>query len=102
MGPVDISSIGPITGIGADAKSGGAAATSGGVGFGDLFAKLVNNANGTQAHSDQLVESLAKGEPTDVHQVMVALTEAELAFRTVLEVRNRLIEAYQEVQRMPV
>jgi flagellar hook-basal body complex protein FliE len=63
---------------------------------------MIENASGAEAKSDQLVEALAKGEPTDVHSVMVAMTEAELAFRTVVEVRNRLIEAYQEIQRMPV
>ncbi len=96
---LDVSSIGAIA---TQAGSAGASKTSGNGGFGELFSKLVENASGAEAKSDRLVESLAKGEPTDVHQVMVALTEAELAFRTVLEVRNRLVEAYQEMQRMPI
>lgn len=70
--------------------------------FGDLLKGLVEEANDQHASSDQLVESLAKGEPTDVHRVMMAMTEADLSFRMLLEVRNRLVDAYQEIQRMPV
>ena len=70
--------------------------------FGDVLKQLVEDANAKHSESDQLVESLAKGEPTDVHQVMMAMTEADLSFRMLLEVRNKLVDAYQEIQRMPV
>lgn len=99
----DIGAIGAIATQGGAGISGGAGATqAGGGSFGDMFSKLIENASGAESKSDDLVKALAKGEPTDVHSVMVALTEAELAFRTVLEVRNRLVEAYQEIQRMPI
>ncbi len=75
---------------------------AGGGSFGEVLKGLMVDANQAHHESDQLVESLAKGEPTDVHEVMVAMTEADLSFRLLLEVRNRLIDAYQEVQRMPV
>ncbi len=88
------------------ALAGGASparAAGGGDGsFGELLKGLVEDANANHARSDQMVESLAKGEPTDVHQVMLAMTEADLSFRMLLEVRNRLVDAYQEIQRMPV
>jgi flagellar hook-basal body complex protein FliE len=71
-------------------------------GFGDLLNRMVANADSAQKESDALVESLARGEPTDVHQVVLALSQADVTFRTLLEVRNRLVEAYQEIQRMPV
>jgi flagellar hook-basal body complex protein FliE len=49
-----------------------------------------------------MVKSLAQGEITDVHEVMLAMTRADLSFRMMLEVRNKLLEAYQEVMRMQV
>ena len=70
--------------------------------FGKIFQELVNEAKQTSAQSEQLVEQLARGEPTDIHSVMIAMSEADLSFRMLVEVRNRLIDAYQEIQRMPV
>jgi len=70
--------------------------------FEKIFQDLVQEANQTAGRSDQLVEQLARGEPTDIHSVMVAMSEADLSFRMLVEVRNRLIDSYQEIQRMPV
>ncbi|MCC7169588.1 MAG: flagellar hook-basal body complex protein FliE [Planctomycetes bacterium] len=70
--------------------------------FTQLLEGLVQDANTAQKHSEALVQGLARGEPVDSHQVITALTEADLSFRTLLEVRTRLIEAYQEIQRMQV
>lgn len=101
-----------IEGIGAAASgfardataSGGprAGAGSDGSPFRDMFARLIDDANESGERSDQLVRQLASGQPTDLHDVMAALTEAEMSFRMVVEVRNKLIEAYQEIQRMPM
>ena len=44
----------------------------------------------------------SKGKVDDVHEVMLAMTRADLSFRMVLEVRNKLVEAYQEVMRLNV
>jgi flagellar hook-basal body complex protein FliE len=46
------------------------------------------------------VVGLTTGEVEDVHQVMIAMNEADLAFRMMLEVRNKLVEAYKEVARL--
>ena len=80
--------------------SGGQSGKAGG--FEKIFTELVQEANQTSGRSDQLVEQLARGEPTDIHSVMVAMSEADLSFRMLVEVRNRLVDAYQEIQRMPV
>lgn len=78
------------------------AAGGAGGAFGDVLKGILEQANTSQGDSDRMVESLARGEPTDVHDVMIAMTEADLSFRMLLEVRNRLIDAYQEIQRMPL
>ena len=45
---------------------------------------------------------LAAGEPVELHDVMIAMEEADLSLRLALQVRNKLVEAYQEIQRMQV
>jgi flagellar hook-basal body complex protein FliE len=70
--------------------------------FKDLLGGLVEASEASQGEASRLVESLAKGEPQDLHRVMSALNEADLSFRLVLEVRNKLVEAWQEIKRMPI
>ena len=49
-----------------------------------------------------MVESLAVGEPVDVHQVMMSLNEASNALHLTLQVRSKVLEAYQELMRLPL
>ena len=51
---------------------------------------------------DKSIEQMATGEIEDVHQVMIAVEQANTAMEFMLEIRNKIIEAYQEVMRMPV
>ena len=68
------------------------------------FPALVHQ--GLQAVSEQLVEgqaalqALATGRADSLHEVMVRMEEARVSFQLMLQVRNRLLEAYQEVMRM--
>jgi flagellar hook-basal body complex protein FliE len=55
-----------------------------------------------QKEADRKAVGLAVGEVQDVHQVMIALGRADIAFRTMLEVRNRIVEAYKEISRLQV
>lgn len=55
-----------------------------------------------QAAADQAVMDLATGKTENVHEVMLAVTKADLTFRTFLQIRNRVTEAYQEITRMAV
>lgn len=70
--------------------------------FADLFAGLVRQADESNKRSTELAEAMARGEPTDIHTVMSAVGEADLSFRLMLEVRNKLVDAYQEIHRIPV
>jgi len=73
---------------------------------GGSFAGALDNAlkelNDTQMKADQLTLELLTGEIQDIHQVTVAMTEAKLAMQLAVEVRNKIIEAYQEVSRMQI
>ena len=70
--------------------------------FSRLIDQYLGQPGRLQATADQAVLDLATGKTEEVHQVMLAVARAELAFRTVLEIRNRLTEAYQEVTRLQV
>ena len=74
---------------------------SGGVGaFGKVVQRFVDDTNNQQLLADQSVERLATGQSDSVHETMLALTKADLSLRLFMEVRNKVIDAYQEVMRM--
>jgi flagellar hook-basal body complex protein FliE len=70
------------------------------------FSKLLNDAVGQidrlQKGADANVQKLATGQPVDMHDVTISAEQASLSFQLGLQVRNKLIEAYQEVMRMQV
>jgi flagellar hook-basal body complex protein FliE len=94
--------------VGAASEGGGrpavadAVAASGPGSCGKLVESTITETERLQDQADGMVRSLAQGEITDVHQVMLAMNRADLSFRMMLEVRNKLLDAYQEVMRMQV
>lgn len=71
--------------------------------FGTLFEQAIKDVDSQQTRATQLAESLEAGAPgLDVAQVMIEVQKAGLAFKTMTEVRNRLVNAYQEIMNMPV
>ncbi len=70
--------------------------------FARVIDKYLREARAKQQSADQAIIDLATGKTENIHEVMLAVTKADLTFRTVLQVRNRLIEAYQDITRMAV
>lgn len=70
--------------------------------FTQWFDKELNEVNKQIADADKAVQALATGDSENLHQVMIALEKAKLSFELVVQVRNKLLEAYQEVMRMQV
>jgi len=70
--------------------------------FSEILKSLINQVNELQNKADESVQELVSGETGSIHQVMIAIEEADLAFRLMMEVRNKLIEAYQEIMRMQI
>jgi flagellar hook-basal body complex protein FliE len=68
--------------------------------FEDVLKGFLSKVDGSQHRADAMVESLALGEPVDVHPVMLALGEASNALQLTLQVRGKLLEAYQELMRL--
>ncbi|HHC71660.1 MAG TPA: flagellar hook-basal body complex protein FliE [Thiotrichales bacterium] len=72
-----------------------------GPGFADLLKKSLDAVNETQKEAGALARAFEKGDPNvDLPQVMVALQKASVSFQAMTQVRNKLVDAYQEIMRM--
>jgi flagellar hook-basal body complex protein FliE len=72
----------------------------GGSSFSDLLSDLVNKVDGMKEEADQSVLEVISGKETNIHQVAMKVQEAGVAFDLMLGVRNRLMEAYNELIKM--
>jgi flagellar hook-basal body complex protein FliE len=70
--------------------------------FADTLRDALGEVNRLQGQRDDTVRAAVAGQVTDPHDVMVAVEESQLAFELLLEVRNRLLESYQEIMRLQV
>jgi flagellar hook-basal body complex protein FliE len=73
-----------------------------GQGFGDLFKKAVESVNAMQHEAGRLENAVANGENVNIHQAVIAGEKAGLSFKLLMQVRNKVIDAYQEIMRMQV
>ena len=71
-------------------------------GFGDALKSALDGVNASQAKASGLSAAYERGEETDVAKVMLARQEAGVAFEATLQVRNKLLSAYQDIMRMGV
>lgn len=70
--------------------------------FGEFLEESLSNVNEIQNESERLNAALAAGELEDISQVVVAGEKADIAVQLTLQVRNKVIDAYQEIMRMQV
>ena len=70
--------------------------------FSATLKEVLNEVNDLQLRSDDLLARFAAGEVENLHEVVIAQQEAAIAFRLVQEVRDKLIQGYQELMRMQV
>ena len=75
---------------------------AGGAGFGNALQEAFDKVDQAQKVADVQIESFVAGEQENLHEVMIAMNEAKLSFQMMTEVRNRLLETYQELMRMQV
>jgi flagellar hook-basal body complex protein FliE len=80
----------------------GIAPTGAGSDFGPWLTQALGRVNTELVQADAGLQQLATGQVENLHQVMIALEEARLGLQLVVQVRNRLLEAYQEILRMQV
>lgn len=68
--------------------------------FGDLFQEAIGSVEKYRANAEESTNRFMNGESEEIHQVILAGQRAEIAFETFLQVRNKVVQAYQEVMRM--
>ena len=73
-----------------------------GVGFKETVNKFIGDVNDLQLKAGESIENFAGGEVDSVHEVMIAMTKAEVSFKFMMETRNKLIDAYKEIMKMQV
>ncbi|WP_075619435.1 flagellar hook-basal body complex protein FliE [Paenisporosarcina indica] len=69
-------------------------------GLGQMFKQTLEEVQAAQNQSDKLTSELVTGEVQDIHEVMIASQKASLSLQLTVQVRNKVVEAYQEVMRM--
>ena len=83
---------------GPQAPKGGAGPSD--VKFGEVLKQALGEVNEMQLDTEKAVEDLLTGKRDDVSRVLLAVQKADLAFETMMQIRNKLLEAYQEIMRM--
>lgn len=68
--------------------------------FGDVLKEQLNKVNDLQLRADQATQEFVVGESEDIHSVLLATEEARLALEMAVQIRNKLIESYQEINRI--
>lgn len=95
-GVQELPSLGGVRSVqpGAEAASGRA--------FSDFLTDMVREVNAKQAGAGEAVQGVLAGENVPLHQAMIAVEEASVSFQLMVEVRNKLVESYQELMRMQI
>lgn len=84
----------------------GVARVGGGIKTGDSFERMlggmIEQVNSRQAVAAEKMQRVLAGEGVPLHQAVIAMEEASVAFQLMVEVRNKLLESYQEIMRMQI
>lgn len=70
--------------------------------FGDILTTMVEQTNEQQQRADQAIVQLHSGGEKNLHDAMIAMEKADVSLRYTIQVRNKAIDAYQEIMRMQV
>jgi len=70
--------------------------------FGDFLLDSISEVNSMQHQADAQVQKLASGETKNLHETLLAVEKAEIAFKTMNQVRSKVIDAYKEIMKMQV
>jgi flagellar hook-basal body complex protein FliE len=70
--------------------------------FGSVLGKLISDVNTKQNVAGAAMDGLQSGQPVPLHQAVIAMEEANVSFQLMVEVRNKLLDSYQELMRMQI
>jgi flagellar hook-basal body complex protein FliE len=68
--------------------------------FTDTLNGFVNNVNDLQNGANEAIDKMASGQTADVHEVMVSMEKAKVSFDLLLEIRNKMLDAYKQIMQM--
>ncbi|PIE42945.1 MAG: flagellar hook-basal body complex protein FliE [Gammaproteobacteria bacterium] len=72
-------------------------------GFGEMFAKAIDSVNDLQKNASDMRTAYEQGQPgIDITRVMVESQKASVSFQALTQVRNKVVQAYEEIMKMPV
>ena len=89
--------IGRIQGVGAIAQTGATAAAKPAAGFADMLGKAIGQLQSVSDNADAKVNAMATGQDVELHDVMLAVETESIAMSLATTIRNKAVEAYQEV-----
>lgn len=70
--------------------------------FNDVLKKAIAEVSGLEQEADRQIVDLAMGKAQNIHEAMLALQKADISFKLLMEIRDKLIQAYQEIMRMQI
>ena len=83
-----------------ESKGAQAVGNSGNVSFEDLLSSSMKQVNSLQIEADEMIHKLALGDVDDISEVVLASSRAEVALKMFMELRNKFVDAYQQLSRM--
>ena len=70
--------------------------------FGEFMQQSIDEVNQLQNQADDAVQELSTGKNKDIHGTLIALEKADISFQLLMQIRNKIIAAYQEIMRMQI
>ncbi|MFZ1081936.1 MAG: flagellar hook-basal body complex protein FliE [Candidatus Kryptoniota bacterium] len=71
-------------------------------GFQETLNSFIGNVNDLQNSADKAIDKMASGQAADVHEVMIAVEKAKVSFDLLLQVRNKMLDAYKQIMQMQI
>ncbi len=71
-------------------------------GFGEVLSSTIDSTNNSQIASDNAITSLQSGDAKHLHEVMIAVEQADISLRMLVQMRNKALTAYEEIMRMQI
>ncbi len=99
LGNIAASLFPAVTG-GMVAPAGAASQTGSTGGFGDVLKNAVGQVNNLETSAEQQVSGLLQGGNIDMSKVMISVEKADVAFQLMMQVRNKIVSAYQDIEKM--
>jgi flagellar hook-basal body complex protein FliE len=98
----DVTNFPNVAGLGGPEAPGKSSAPSAAGSFAAVLKSSLTEVNQMQQQADAAITALASGEKASLHDTMIAMEQADVSFRLMMQVRNKIVEAYQEILRMQV